>query len=230
MTDAKINFPFPHRKLTLIDGRPNPQSLKKLFSKVYNKAFAVKSQAGGGQFGHLGVVMPATQYIALDGTIAYVTPPDPGIQDPAPAAATAVQITQANHLYDSTVTHFEMHNNVCLELKRMILAAVGDKYVSTLQHPLLCYAQVTVEALLQHLIVTYSKITQEVLENNRSTISAEWNPDDGIETIFTRITDAQEFAAVAGDDHIIPASTAMYLALTAIDNTGVFLEPCADWR
>ena len=60
--------------------------------------------------------------------------------------------------------------------------------------------------------------------------SAEWNPDDGIETIFTRITDAQKFSAAAGDDHIIPASPAMYLALTAIDNTGVFLEPCADWR
>jgi hypothetical protein len=119
-----------------------------------------------------------------------------------------------------------MHNNVCLELKCMILAAVGNKYVSTLQHPLLCYTQVTVEALLQHLTDTYSEITQEVFENNRSKISAEWNPDDGIETIFTRITDA----AAAGDDHIIPASTAMYLALTAIDNTGVFLEPCADWR
>jgi hypothetical protein len=221
MTDAKINFPFPHCELTLIDGHPNPQSLKKLFSEVYNNAFAVKSQAGGGQFGHLGAVMPAAQYIALDGTIVYVTPPDPGIQAPAPAA---------DHLYDSNVTRFEMHNNVCLELKRMILAAVGDKYVSTLQHPLLHYAQVTVEALLQHLTDTYSEITQEVLENNRSKISAEWNPDDGIETIFTRITDAQQFAAAAGDDHIIPASTPMYLALTAIDNTGVFLEPCADWR
>jgi hypothetical protein len=121
MTDAKINFPFPHRKLTLIDGHPNPQSHKKLFSEVYDNAFAVTSQAGGGQFGHLGTVMPAAQYIALDGTIAYVTPPDPGIQAPAPAAATAVQITQANCLYDSNVTRFEMHNNVCLELKCMIL-------------------------------------------------------------------------------------------------------------
>jgi hypothetical protein len=230
MTDAKINFPFPHRELTLIDGHPSPQSLKKLFSEVYDNAFAVKSQAGGGQFGHLGAVMPATQYIALDGTIAYATPPDPGIQAPAPAAATAMQITQANRLYDSNVTHFETHNNVCLELKCMILAAVGDKYVSTLQHPLLRYAQVTVEALLQHLTDTCSEITQEVLENNRSKMSAAWNPDNGIETIFTRITDAQQFAAAAGDDHIILASTAMYLALTAIDNTGVFLEPCADWR
>jgi hypothetical protein len=230
MTDAKINFPFPHHELTLIDGHPSPQSLKKLFSEVYDNAFAVKSQAGGGQFGHLGAVMPATQYIALDGTIAYATPPDPGIQAPAPAAATAMQITQANCLYDSNVTRFEMHNNVCPELKCMILAAIGDKYVSTLQHPLLRYAQVTVEALLQHLTDTYSEITQEVLENNRSKMSAEWNPDDGIETIFTRITDAQQFAAAAGDDHIILASTAMYLALTAIDNTGVFLEPCADWR
>jgi hypothetical protein len=178
MTDAKINFPFPLCKLTLIDGCPNPQSLKKLFSEVYDNAFAVESQAGGGQFGHLGAIMPAAQYIALDGTIAYVTPPDPGIQAPAPAAATAMQITQANCLYDSNVTHFEMHNNVCLQLKCMILAAVGDKYVSTLQHPLLCYAQVTVEVLLQHLTDTYSEITQEVLENNHSKISIDNRKDN----------------------------------------------------
>jgi hypothetical protein len=107
MTDAKINFPFPHRELTLIDGHPNPQSLKKLFSEVYDNAFTVKSQAGGGQFGHLGAVAHACHaihtnkniikalhyifwqeyklgrlYIALDGTIAYVTPPDPSIQPP----------------------------------------------------------------------------------------------------------------------------------------------------
>jgi hypothetical protein len=65
-----------------------------------------------------------------------------------------MQITQANHLYDFNVTHFEMHNNVWLKLKCMILAAIGDKYVSTLQHPLLCYTQVTVEVLLKHLTDT----------------------------------------------------------------------------
>jgi hypothetical protein len=65
---------------------------------------------------------------------------------------------------------------------------------------------------------------------NRNNISAKWNPDDGIETIFTRITKARRFAAAAGAEHVIQELTAIYLALTAIDITGVFIGPCADWR
>jgi hypothetical protein len=81
-----------------------------------------------------------------------------------------------------------------------------------------------------HLNMTYSTIDQEVLETNRNNVSTEWNPDDGIETIFTRITKARRIAAAAGAKHFIQELTAIYLALTAIDNTGVFIGPCADWR
>jgi hypothetical protein len=38
------------------------------------------------------------------------------------------------------------------------------------------------------------------------------------------------FAAAAGAEHVIQELTTTYLALTAIDNTGVFIGPCADWR
>jgi hypothetical protein len=191
---------------------------------------AVPSEAGGGLYGHLGAVMPAAEYQALQGAVAYVAPANPGVQAPTANGATAIQISQANRQHDKALERFTIHNNVCLELKRLVLAAVDDDYVSTLRHRRLRYAQVSIEQLLTHLNNTYSEITQEVLEKNRSNISAEWNPDDGIETIFTRITDARQFAEEAGDAHVIPESTAIFLALTAIENTGVFVDACSAWR
>jgi hypothetical protein len=72
-------------------------------------------------------------------------------------------------------------------------------------------------------------ITPEVLEQNRSIIMAEWNLDDGIEMIFMGITAECQFAEAAGAWNVISEATAIYLALTAIKNTGVFIEPCSYW-
>ena len=191
---------------------------------------SVPSDTGGGLYGHLGAVMPAAKYLALPGAVAYNVPIHPGEQAPTAANATAIQISQANQAYDKALERFTTHNNVVVALKQLILAAVDDRYVSTLQHHRLRYAQVTVEALLAHLNNTYSEITPEVLEQNRSNIMAEWNPDDGIEMIFTCITAAHQFAEAAGAANVISEATAIYLALTAIENTGVFIEPCSDWR
>lgn len=110
------------------------------------------------------------------------------------------------------------------------MATTDDRYVSTLQHHRLCYAQVTVKALLAHLNNTYSEITPEVLEQNHSNIMAEWNPDVSIEMIFMCITTAHQFAKAASAANVISEVTTIYLALTSIKNTGVFIEPYSDWH
>lgn len=65
---------------------------------------------------------------------------------------------------------------------------------------------------------------------NRSNITKEWNPDDGVEVIFTRITDARQFAAAAGAANAITEATATYLGVTAIENTGMFDDACSEWQ
>jgi len=219
----------PH-DLTLIDGLPTIITLTKLRSEVYENAMAVPSEAGGGLYGHLGAVMPAAEYIALQGAVAYVVAAHPGIQAPVAAQATAIQITQANRQHDKAVERFALHNSVEVALKQQILAAVDDRYVSTLQDNVLRYARVTSRELIKHLVENYSAITSEVLEKICDSISAEWNPDDGMETLYTRITATQQFATAAGAAHDISDSTTIHPALAAIDKTGVFMDACSDWR
>ena len=87
--------------------------------------------------------------IALQGAVAYVAPANPGVQAPAPANATAIQITQANRQHDKALERFTKHHDVCAELKHLILAAVDDCYISALQEVVLSYAQVSVELSLR---------------------------------------------------------------------------------
>ena len=92
MTDSKPTFTFPHTELTKIEGLPTPITLTKLRSEIYDNAMSVPSTAGGGIYGHLGIVMPAAEYNALPNAVAYVSPNHPGIQAPAAANATATTV------------------------------------------------------------------------------------------------------------------------------------------
>ena len=226
----KTTFPFPHATVTPILGRPDPLSLGILQGEMYANAISIPTELGGGLYGHLALVMPTAEYAALDGAIEYVTPAHPGIQADAPLNATAVQITQLNRQHDKAIERHMLHANVANALKQQLLASVDDMFVSVLRHQRLRYSQVPPQRILQHLINTYNIVTEETLEDNRGRLGAEWNPDQGMEVLYTRITNVQQFAAEAGAHHAISDATAMHLVLTALERTGMFTDACADWR
>jgi hypothetical protein len=103
-------------------------------------------------------------------------------------------------------------------------------FISVLRHQRLRYSQVSVLQLLQHLHDTYNIVTAETLEDNRNCLGADWNPDDGMEVLYTRITNVQQFAAEAGPTHTISDVTAMHLVLTALERSGMFTDACTDWH
>ena len=102
-----------------------------------------------------------------------------------PAVATAVQITQLNRQHDKALERHMLHANVSNALKQQLIEAVDDMFVSVLRHQHLWYSQVSPQQLLQHLVDTYNIVTEETLEDNRSCLSAELNPDKGMEVLYT---------------------------------------------
>ena len=178
----------------------------------------------------LSSCLRAAEYASLDGAVAYVTPGHPGVQADAPANATAIMITQLNQQHDKALERHVLNANVANALKQQLLDAVDGMFVSVLRHQRLCYSQVPPNRILQHLLDTYNIITEETLEDNRGRLSAEWNPDEGMEVLYTRITNVQQFAAEAGAPHAISDATAIHLVLTALERTGMFTDAGADWR
>jgi hypothetical protein len=191
---------------------------------------SIPTELGGGLYGHLALIMPTAEYASLDGAVAYVTPAHPGVQADAPATATAVMITQLNRQHDKALERHTLHANVANALKQQLLDSIDDVFVSILRHQRLRYSQVPPNRILQHLLDTYNIITEETLEDNRGRLSAEWNPDEGMEVLYTRITNVQQFAAEASAPHVISDATTMHLVLTALERTGMFTDACADWR
>ena len=78
--DSTYNFEdfFEHKTLTKIIGEPNAKSLQKLFKQLKRNARSVTSSLGGGQYGHMFMVLSEEEWNNLPGTTPVNAPADPG--------------------------------------------------------------------------------------------------------------------------------------------------------
>ena len=75
--DSKFLALFEYCALTKIHGKPDSISLKLLKEQLKANAAKIISDLGGGQHGHLGLVLTPLEY-ANASVVPYVRPPHPG--------------------------------------------------------------------------------------------------------------------------------------------------------
>jgi hypothetical protein len=142
--------------------------------------------------------------------------------------ATAEQIAETNRQYDSKKEEYETYMTMTAHLKQQILAAVDPMYYQVLKVAGFGYTRTSAQAILTHLMDKYGKITRESTKENRASLANEWNPDDPLETVWTRVAEAREYAALAGapmsDNEIIT------LTLQAFQKSGVFQQDIDWWE
>ena len=73
---TSTNFEYP--VLTRITGQPDYTALKKIKDELQVNATSVPTDLGGGDHGHLGLVLTATEYANISAT-PYLKPVHPGI-------------------------------------------------------------------------------------------------------------------------------------------------------
>jgi hypothetical protein len=63
----KQAFNLPHDPITPLDAatRPTPRTIRLLREELYTNVYSVRSTMGGGNHGHLVVVMPADEYVLI---------------------------------------------------------------------------------------------------------------------------------------------------------------------
>jgi hypothetical protein len=160
---------FPHPELTPIpaDAKPDYSSLKIIHHQLNANAMAVPSALGGGQHGHLPLVIPAAQFNAIPGTVAWQDPVHPGRNPIFPVAApTAAQIAVVERQYKHDMEAFKCCSTTQAMLKRILIAAVPDTYIKILKDEYFGYANVTTLAILTHLDLTYGTVTADDLNDN----------------------------------------------------------------
>jgi hypothetical protein len=226
MTLSTTSLAFPHPELTNITSEPTSSSLRFLQRELNANARQIHSTRGGGVNGHLRLVMTEADYFAR-AQVNFVVPQHPGDAPHHIHPATGLKIAETIRLFTQNVDEHRRYHLVASELKKQILQAVPHRCLQILEDDDFGFADVSPLAMLQHLQATYGQVRPDDLENNRTLLSAVWNPDDPIKEIWIRIRACQAFAATIEP---ISNNAAVRLTLTVFEKTGVFASAVDKWR
>ena len=224
-TSSKLAFPHP--SLSIIVGTPNNSSLQALQKQMFANARAIHSTRGGGDNGHLALVMPPPAYLVRTG-VPFVAPVHPGDAPVHVQGATGPAITETNRRFKHDLAEHLLYQTVTEELKQQLLAAVPTRYLSILEDADYGYSDVSIIEMLTHLRTTYATIEPEEIESNRNALTAAWNPEEPIEDLWNRIQEIQRFANDAQEP--ITDGAALHLMLSVFEATGVLTTAAEKWR
>lgn len=229
---ATPKFTFPYVSLTPIDGKPTNTTLQVLQRQLYTNARSVPSPRGGGNHGHLAMVLSAPDYLLRTG-VPFIVPVHPG--PPPEATGTSATIAVAIRNYNDALADVTLYNSLSAALTSQILTAVNASFLSALEDPDFGFGDITPLTMLNHLRAEYGTMTPEELERNRSALSEPWNFDNPIEDLWAKLANIQRVAALGGVP--IPEITIVTLTLAMIETTGLLatttekfrLRPTSDW-
>jgi hypothetical protein len=226
-TPSSLTFPLLELTPFPSDRAPKPREIRIMQRELYQQAMAIETTLGGGEHGHLGLLLTPAQYAALPGPPpAFTAPANPGIF--LAAAGTAAQIASHQAAHKDRVSTYQRCVDTEKALKAMIIQAVPPTYIASLSDDLFGYANVTSRTLWQALLGNYGSISEDDLAENLEELEAPWDPTSPIEDLLVRATKCTQFALAGGDP--ITEATTVRLLVQALEKSGVMDEACKDWR
>ena len=220
---------FPTSKLPRINGEPTYDSITAVKTELYANAAVIPTTLGGGQLGHLGLVMPPALYETLSET-PFIIPADPG---PLPTFNPNLSYTAAHR--DTIIREhkelrrlYDLITNVDLALKKQLLEAVDQVYLVEKKHRYMGYFHVTTKELLDHLMQRYGNITPLARKQNKNRMEEPMDTSQPIDVYFQRIDDCLQFAV----DATTPFSQeqTMETVYYAVSASGLYTDGCKAWR
>ena len=229
LTVDKILALFPNAALPKIHGEPTYETINDIVQHMYANAATVRSPLGGGQHGHIGLIMKPALYQTLSAT-AFIRPNDPG---PLPVYNPNIRYTAADresiaadHKENRRI--FDLCNNVDTALKRQLIEAVDEIYLEEQRNRYTGYLTVTTQDLITHLLRRYGKITPGDLNRNNQRMAEPMDPSVPIDLFFKRIDECIELAADAENPY--SEKQVLQSAFFAISASGLYTEACRKWK
>lgn len=161
------NFEYP--VLTKITGLPTYESLKTIKDELQANASTVQCDLGGGQHGHLGLVLSDVEYAQVSQT-PYTRPVHPGANPPAGASNWQSQVLREQH--HENIRLFREANGVEEALTKQLGQALPDLYLKPFRDPISNKITTPLRTILTTLFQTYGAITDEELEDKEDALRA----------------------------------------------------------
>ena len=167
-TDYK-NTCFQHLSLTSIRGEPNQESLSSIYKEIKANENSVPTTLGGGNHGHLGLVISSLAYARITPGAPYLRTENPGFLDIV-RDGTQQQIAQAQEVHRRALKTFHEANLLERTLIQQIKEAVKPDYLEGQVNEETGLVKGTIPEVMSFLFETYGNISPTVLNEKREEI------------------------------------------------------------
>ena len=177
--------------VTKIHGQPTSHDLTNLEKEIISILANIPTTLGGGNHGHVGVIMDQVDYNTMTTGIDFVNPVNPGIY-PAGLALNAAAGTRAREeaIHKELIAQFETFEGVKLGTKDLILEAVDNEYLSEIEHDTLGFLNQTPRQMIEHLLTRGGALDFADTKDLLSERDGEWNVTENPQIYFNRVEKA----------------------------------------
>jgi hypothetical protein len=190
---ADIRDELKKESVTKIHGQPTSHDLTILEKELIAILAGIPTALGGGNFGHVGVIMEAAAYLTMTAGTAFVDPANPGVYPAGLAANAAATIrARAEAEHKELINQFETFEGVRQGVKDLILEAVDNEYLIEIEHETLGFLNQTPRQMLDHLLARGGALdfadTKELLAER----DGDWNVSENPQLYFNRVEKAMK--------------------------------------
>jgi hypothetical protein len=130
--------------VTKIHGQPTSHDLTILEEEIIATLANIPTSLGGGNHGHVGVIMNPMENNTMTGGIDFVNPVNPGIYPTGLAINVAAGTrARAEAEHKELINQYKKFEGVHLRAKDLILEAVNNKYLIKIEHETMGYINQT---------------------------------------------------------------------------------------
>ena len=216
---------FEYPDLTKIHGESTYESLRLIQNQLKADARSVHSSLGGGQLGHLGLVLTPAQY-ALLSPHPYIRPPrPPPLVLPAYQLPHVVQTAQNRH--NDQIKLLNECNNVEQALHQQIIKAVENAFLTALRNRLTNTIDVAIPVIFDYLFTNHGCVSPAMLQTEEAVKEMYYDITHPIDVIFNKIEDLNDLSIAARADYT--EQQLINIAYVIINNTAKYQHYIHDW-
>jgi hypothetical protein len=165
-------------EIPTIDGQPTDEDLNLLAKELTNAAGSVATQNGGGEHGHVGMVVEEAEYITFSNAERFLVPTNPG---PYPTTVDPDKIIRERQLaeHKAEVVEYETYLGVENYLRRMIVKSLDHEWLAKVESEKMGFNHLSAKTLMTHLRNVGGSLDHMDVTELISNIQKPW---DAIET------------------------------------------------
>ena len=166
-------------EITKIDGQPTDEDLNLLTKELTNAAGSVATQNGGGEHGHIGMVVEEAKYITFSRNAErFLVPINPG---PYPTTVDPDKIIRERQIaeHKAEIVEYETYLGVENYLRRMIVKSLDHEWLAEVESKTMGFNHLSAKALMTHLCNVGRSLDHMDVTELISNIQKPW---DAIET------------------------------------------------